>query len=188
MPQFRIYTRTEDGDIAGVNDTAPSALSALADRRFAQVRRPESRRSFAAEPLPDPCPTGDYAFNAERVKLILADRRRRAHFRTDLRCAGGCNSRPATARAGRAGGSPQQDALRREPRVGGNPHRVPRTLLKGDRMALAVKVTITTEDNEVLDQFMVEKGPNSNALSVIGLADEVRETLEFEFEVEDPSS
>jgi hypothetical protein len=55
-------------------------------------------------------------------------------------------------------------------------------------MALAVKVTITTEDNEVLDQFMVEKGPNSNSLSVIGLADEVRETLEFEFEVEDPSS
>jgi hypothetical protein len=72
MPQFRIYTRTESGEIAGVNDIAPSALGALADRRFLQARRPESRRSFAAEPVPDPCPTGDYAFNAERVKLILA--------------------------------------------------------------------------------------------------------------------
>lgn len=54
---------------------------------------------------------------------------------------------------------------------------------------MKIKATLSTEEGEVLDQFFVEPGPktNSNAENEGMFATEVRNTLEYKFEVKDPS-
>lgn len=69
MPAFRVYSQEPSGRIIAVTTLRPNASDALT--HVSRLKGPHV--VLAAEPKPDPCPIGDYAFNRQRLELIRAN-------------------------------------------------------------------------------------------------------------------